>query len=216
MFIDIRAHVIDKQTQLTLLTVTFNHDFLLFLGCALQRNDSQPTALSVLNVSSNLSTDCRIAKAVNEVVLSLEKVADLQQNRLCLSEHFRVLVICHMHRDGDWQIERIVGGLVCNDSLVFIHRERHDVRTGRTQILKLSNGGDESHLLKEIQDVSIVFLVTKVFAQQIVDSTFNHERIVDGAQTNFIQFVPALVTSTSLAVVHDIISNDKHRLELNI
>lgn len=112
-----------------------------------------------------------------------------------------------MHGQTYWQVERVVSGLVGHNCLVLFHVESGDIAAGCLQILKLTDGCDESNFMEKIDDLVVIFFVAKVFLQQEVDSVLDHHRVVDAAKSNIVNLVPTLVATTSLAAVHHIIGH---------
>lgn len=79
-----------SSNELTTGTIALLHELLLLVGSALHCHDGQPSALSFLDVGTDLTSNGRITEAIQEIILSLIEQANLQQNGFGLAKHFRI------------------------------------------------------------------------------------------------------------------------------
>ena len=64
--------------------------FLLILVCPLHGHDDQPGTLAVLDIGAMFASDLGIAKAIQIVILNLEKATHFQHDGLGLTEQYFV------------------------------------------------------------------------------------------------------------------------------
>lgn len=78
----------------------------------LERDVDVPAALVVEDVGTNLSYDGAVAVAIEDVVLDLEVLSERDEDVESCGVRFRVLDARHVHREGDGEVEGVVGRLV--------------------------------------------------------------------------------------------------------
>lgn len=148
----------------------FFHNLPLSGSSSLQRDNSQPRTLSLLDISPFLSGYRRVPKTVKEVILDLEKLTHLQQNSLGLSVLFLVSHSRKVHGQSHGHLKTVVRGLVFHNRRVSAHREHIQLRfcvavqTHRVQTLAQCRfKGD---VVEEFHQLNVRRMVSEISANE--------------------------------------------------
>lgn len=80
------------------------------------------------------------------------------------------------------------------------------------QVNKLSHLRLVSCLVEELEEVNIIALLSKMALDEVVNRRLEHERVVDGDESDFSVLIPARLPSAGDGRIHDIIRNKEVRL----
>lgn len=92
-------------------------------SAALQSLVDHPRALVVLNISSDLSNLLWLSENVKVVILSLEVLAQWDEDIMSLTKVLRRSKLEVMQSKGNWKVEAIVGSLVDDNEVELVHVE---------------------------------------------------------------------------------------------
>lgn len=188
----------------------------LLLAAALQRLVDHPRALVILNISTDLPNDGRIAVSVEEVVLDLEVLAEGDQDVVSLAEVFGGGELEIVQSESDGQIEAIIRGLVGDDEHVFFHGEVGQVDIvlrGGDQIAQLAQLRLPGGLVEQFNEIDVGGVRAEVLFENHVDAGLEHEGVVDGDQADAGLSVPARLATAGHRAVHDIVTDEEESLE---
>lgn len=72
-----------------------------------------------------------------------------------------------------------------------------------------------THVVKELQEMDIVWLVSEMSLEEVIDGAFEHERVVDRDDANAFDAVPTGLSATSDRFVHDVVRDEQGGLQLS-
>jgi hypothetical protein len=73
-----------------------------------------------------------------------------------------------------------------------------------------------TNLMEELQQMDIKRLLPKMQLEEMVNGSFQHERIVDGDVIHALDSEPTRLTATSNRLVHHVVCDEEVGLELSI
>lgn len=176
----------------------------------------QPRALVVLDIGADLANDSWVTEVVQVVVLDLEVLAQRNQDVVSLLEVLRGGTLQVQQRQGDGQVEAVVGGLIGDNEHVLVHREVVQVNVvlrGGDQIAQLTQLGLPGSLVEELDNVDIGRVGAEALLQDEVDGRLEHEGIIDGDQVDTLMAIPTGLAATGNGAVHKIIADEEESLE---
>lgn len=68
--------------------------------------------------------------------------------------------------------------------------------------------------MEKFNKVDVVLLLAEVFLEEVVDGTFDQERVVDRDEAHFLFAEPARLAATGHTPVHDIVGDEEVGLKL--
>ena len=181
-----------------------------------ERLVDEPRALVVHDVGADLADVLGQAKVVEVVVLDLEVLAQGDQDLLGLLEVLGRRDVELVQRQGDGQVEGVVGRLVDDDEAVLVHGEVVEVDhvLGRgEQVAQLAVLGLGRRLVEELEQVDVARVVAEVLFEEHVDGALEQEGVVDGHHADAVLAVPARLAAARDAAVHDVVRDEEEGLE---
>lgn len=217
----LQLHVVVKLLDdlllgIVLLAVVLLEDLALLGGGKLQGLVDQPGALVVLDVGADLANVLGQAKVVEVVVLDLEVLAEGDEDVLCGLQVLGGGNVQHVERQGDGEVEGVVGGLVDDDEAVLFHGEVvevDDVLGRGEQVAELAELGLERALVEELDELDVAGVVAEVLLEDDVDAGLEQERVVDGDHADALLAVPTGLAAARDAAVHDVVGDEEEGLE---
>ena len=206
----------DCLLLVVLLAVVLLEDLALLRSGDGQGLVNQPRALVVLDVGTNLADVLGQTEVVEVVVLDLKVLAQGDQNILGLLEVLGSGEVKLVESQGDREVKGVVGGLVDDDELVLVHGEVIKVDLilrGGEQVAKLAELSLEGGLVEQLDEVDVGGMGLAVLLEEGVNSHLEHKGIVDGDHANALLAVPAGLTSTGDAAVHDVVGDEEECLQ---
>lgn len=176
----------------------------------------QPRALVILNVSANLAEDLWVGKSIKVVVLRLEILAHWDENVVCGLEVLGAGSANVVQRQGNGEVEGVVGGLVDDNESELVEAEVVEVDVvlgGSQEVAQLAALGLEGDLVEELDHVDVALVLAKVLLEEHVDGGLEHEGVVDGNHADLGGEIPAGRASARLGRVHDVVGDEEEGLE---
>lgn len=183
-------------------------DLALCRSAALQSLVDHPRALVVLNIGSNLSNLLWLSENIKVVILSLEVLAQWDEDIMSLTKILRRGKLEVMQSKSNRKVEAVVGSLVDDNEVELVHVEVVQVDVvfrGSDKITQLAEFSLEGNLVEELDKIDICRVRAEVFLQENVDRGLEHEGIVDCNHADSRAAVPARLATTSDRAVHYII-----------
>jgi len=201
-----------------LMTVVGLEQSALLLVHALKGLHTQPGALVVLDVGTDLADHSGVTVVVEVVVLDLELLADLHADVLTSLECLDILNTTNDKTGSHRKVEGVEGSLVLDDALVESKVERAKdldrlAALGHGEKVEgLAHLSLEHHVgvdLVELEEVGLV----RTLLNKVVHERLENDGIIDGIHLDVGESVPAGLTTTSDRTIHEIISDKEAGLE---
>ena len=201
-----------------LMTVVGLEQSALLLVHALKGLHTQPGALVVLDVGTDLADHSGVTVVVEVVVLDLELLADLHADVLASLEGLGVLDTTENEASSHRKVEGIEGSLVLDDALVESKVERAKdldrlAALGHGEKVKgLAHLSLEHHVgvdLVELEEVGLV----RTLLNKVVHERLENDGIIDGIHLHLGELVPAGLAAAGGGAVHDVVGDKEAGLE---
>mmetsp|Transcript_25710 Transcript_25710/g.55883 ORF Transcript_25710/g.55883 Transcript_25710/m.55883 type:complete len:263 (-) Transcript_25710:787-1575(-) len=173
----------------------------------------EPAALLVLNVGANFPELVGIREGIQIIILSLEVHSHQNQDFTGDIERLRVALTRDYHREGDRQVEGIVGGLV-------LHKKRPPLWCQFLQLAVCTQGVQqlsalrlEGCLQEEIHEPNEVWIFPKVSFKHLVDEHLDHEEVVSSEETHVRLAIPAWESTSSHRAIHHVVRHHESGLQ---